>query len=173
VSAAVPKRPKRAKPRSVPDLQKQARGACGGQGVERGALTTGRAAHFCLVTSDTIGNWITAGRLLAQRTAGGQYRIRHDDLRAFMLAHGMRTDLLDCETGHSPTCHEFWSARLPDRPAWPSGMAGACVQCPVRRSGAVICHEVRPLLPGGTLHAPSCDDCLFHAVCSEFLHDEP
>ncbi|MBI5532425.1 MAG: excisionase family DNA-binding protein [Deltaproteobacteria bacterium] len=173
MSPTTTKRPKRPIRRSENPTQRQAGGAGRHSSPNAGALSTGRAARFCLVTAETIVNWISAGRLTAQRTAGGQYRIRHDDLRAFMLSHGMRTDLLDCETGHSPACHEFWSARLADRPGWPRGMAAACIECPVRRSGAVRCHEVRPLLPGGTLHAPSCEDCLFQAVCTEFLDDRP
>ena len=61
------------------------------------AYTTGQAARFCYVTSDTILNWIHAGSLMAQRTAGGQYRIRREDLIAFMREHGMRTDVLEAD----------------------------------------------------------------------------
>jgi excisionase family DNA binding protein len=128
------------------------------------ALTTGQAARHCLVSKETIANWIATGRLLAQRTAGGQYRIRTEDLRAFMVAHGMRTDLLDCETGHSPSCWEFWSARLPG--------VDPCGDCPVRRSGAAVCQEVRPLLPGGTLRAPSCADCVYFITRTELLDEQ-
>ena len=124
------------------------------------AVSSGRAARYCLVSSDTIANWIGAGRLPAQRTAGGQYRIRLSDLRAFMKAHEMRTDLLEEELGHTPVCWQFWSERgdrgQTDPPA-------TCVECPVYRGRAEVCHEVRPLLPGGTLRALSCADCDFLA----------
>ncbi len=127
------------------------------------ALTTGQAARHCLVSADTIANWISSGRLPAQRTAGGQYRIRPEDLRAFMRAHAMRTDLLDCETGHSPRCWEFWSARLGD--------ATTCADCPVRRSDAAVCQAVRPLLPGGTQRAPSCVYCVYLATRTELMDE--
>ncbi|MFH0903145.1 MAG: helix-turn-helix domain-containing protein [Pseudomonadota bacterium] len=133
------------------------------------ALSSGQAARYCLVSADTIVNWIAAARLPAQRTAGGQYRIRCEDLRAFMIAHGMRTELLDCDTGHSPSCWEFWAARLAGTRG--SATSASCGDCPVHRSGAAVCHEVRPLLPGGTQRAPSCADCVFLAAQNDLLCD--
>jgi excisionase family DNA binding protein len=110
-----------------------------------------------LVSADTIANWISAGRLPAQRTVGGQYRIRLSDLRSFMTAHGMSTELLDEELGRAPTCWRFWtSPGQSDPPA-------TCVECPVYRAQASVCHEIRPLLPGGTQRALSCADCDFLA----------
>jgi len=72
-----------------------------------------------------------------------------NDLRAFMAAHGMRTKGLDEDLGLSPLCWEFW----PDRggPGACLGSARSCAECPVYRSRAEVCHEVRPLLPGGTV----------------------
>ena len=61
------------------------------------AYSTGQAARYCFVTSDTILNWIHKGSLQAQRTAGGQYRIRREDLLRFMRVHGMSTELLERE----------------------------------------------------------------------------
>ena len=58
------------------------------------AVSTGEAARYCFVTSDTIVNWIKAGLIRAQRTAGGQYRILLRDLRDFMEERGMNTSLL-------------------------------------------------------------------------------
>ena len=123
------------------------------------ALTTGEAARHCLVSPDTIANWIANGHLPAQRTRGGQYRIWVDDLRTFMATHGMRTDLLDHDLGLSPTCWEFWSTY--DKTRGCPHAAPDCSACPVYRSHADVCHEVRPLLPGGTLRAPSCVDCIY------------
>ena len=59
------------------------------------AVSTGQAARYCFVTSDTIVNWIKAGHLAAQRTAGGQYRILIADLRSFMQSRGMSNRLMD------------------------------------------------------------------------------
>jgi excisionase family DNA binding protein len=126
------------------------------------AVTTGEAARYCLVTSDTIVNWISAGLLSAQRTAGGQYRIRIEDLRSFMLSRGMRTDLLEAEIEKAPTCWEFWSA-VSSHPASSEATTG-CTDCPVYRSRASVCYEVRPLLPGGTIRALECAECEYLAI---------
>ncbi len=153
-----PRRHKRARaPEAAGDPRSHSR-----RETPRVALTTGEAARHCLVTPDTIANWIASGHLPAQRTRGGQYRIRVEDLRAFMAAHGMRTDLLDEDLGLSPTCWEFW-ASLDQTGHCPQG-AQSCGDCPVHRSHADVCHEVRPLLPGGTLRAPACVDCIFFAT---------
>ncbi len=126
------------------------------------AVSCGEAARHCLVTADTISKWIAAGHLPAQRTRGGEYRIRVEDLRDFMVAHGMRMDLLDEELGLFPTCWEFWASL--DRTARTPAHGPNCDQCPVHRSRASVCHEVRPLLPGGTVRAPSCSDCIYFAT---------
>jgi excisionase family DNA binding protein len=126
-----------------------------GRRERRLAVSSGQAARYCLVSSDTIANWITAGRLPAQRTAGGQYRIRLSDLRAFMSEHGMSTDLLEDELGRVAACWQFWTPRGQSVPP------ATCVECPVYRARAWVCHEVRPLLPGGTQRALSCAECTF------------
>ena len=142
---------------ALPGASRSARGE-----APRLALTTGEASRHCLVTPDTIANWIASGHLPAQRTRGGQYRIWVEDLRSFMSAHGMRTDLLDRDMGLSPTCWEFWGSL--DQTQQCPHSATNCSECPVYRSHADVCHEVRPLLPGGTLRAPSCVDCIFFAT---------
>jgi excisionase family DNA binding protein len=153
------------------------------QDGDRLAITTGQAAKHCLVSSDTIANWIAAGRLAAQRTVGGQYRIRVADLRCFMRSHGMRTDLLDVETGHKPACWEFWAVWVSGRrdlegaaAGDPGGLVGGvcatCADCPVYRGRAAVCHELRPLLPGGTQRAQSCADCQFLSISDEHPIEE-
>jgi excisionase family DNA binding protein len=137
---------------------------------DRQALTTGQAAKHCLVSPDTIANWIAAGRLPAQRTVGGQYRIRLSDLRSFMRSHGMRTDLLDAETGHRATCWEFWATWISS--GLVHGVCATCADCPVFRGRAEVCHEVRPLLPGGTQRAQSCADCQYLAMFDEQTIEE-
>jgi len=128
----------------------------------RMAVSSGQAAQYCLVSPGTIVNWIAGGMLEAQRTVGGQFRIRVDDLRSFMSDHGMRTDQLDGDFGIHPNCWEFWAQLSTDAQHGPN-----CSDCPVHRSRASRCHEVRPLLPGGTLRAPSCGDCLFFSTVME------
>lgn len=134
------------------------------------ALTSGQAARYCLVSPDTIVHWIASGHLKSQRTAGGQHRIRVEDLREFMVERGMRTDELVAEMGFDPLCWEFWT--LLDGNARKPARHPDCTTCPVYRSQAAVCHEVRPLLPGGTLRAPACTDCIFFASVRDIHGDE-
>lgn len=117
------------------------------------------------MSADTIANWIAAGRLPAQRTAGGQYRIRVADLRRFMQDHDMRTDLLDGESGREQACWEFWSSASA-RGGGPDAPPATCLGCPVYLGRAEVCHEIRPHVAGGTLRALSCADCEFLATRS-------
>lgn len=112
------------------------------------ALSTGQAARYCYVTSYTIVNWIRTGKLLAQKTAGGQYRIRVGDLREFMRESDMRTDLLEEEQHIRPYCWEFHCQ--------PGEEIPVCENCLVCRSGAENCYELR-----GVIAASDClfDDC--------------
>ena len=114
------------------------------------AFSTGQAARYCYVTADTILNWINNGSLGAQRTVGGQHRIRLPDLLAFMKEHGMSTDLLASELDVRPFCWEFHCRGQADP---------RCIECLVHRSGALNCFELKGVLPaGGRLNA-RCDDC--------------
>ena len=118
------------------------------------ALTTGQAARCCFVTSDTMVNWIKAGLLRAQRTAGGQYRILLSDLRAFMCSRGMSTELLDDAPGDRLMCWEFHSgtgAGELDR--------SVCDSCLVNSLGVLNCFKLMGLRPGkGHLHE-RCEAC--------------
>jgi excisionase family DNA binding protein len=123
------------------------------------ALSSGQAARFCYVTSETIVNWIRADRLQAQRTAGGQYRISLADLRGFMLANGMSTALLDAEADVRPYCWEF---HCEVRSASASTGASACASCLVRRSGSLNCWSLHGLLPLTARHVDRCADCEYY-----------
>lgn len=123
---------------------------------QRKALSTGQAARFCFVTSDTIVNWIKGGRLLARRTAGGQFRILLPDLRAFMVDHGMETDLLDDARGD---CRHCWEG--PD-----AGRAGpingdSCESCLVFRARALRCFELRCAVSIDSEQLAECESCRF------------
>ena len=122
------------------------------------ALTTGQAARYCFVTSETILNWIRTGQLAAQRTAGGQYRIRVPDLRQFLVAHNMSTELLEEETGTEPYCWEYHRGLLEGG----EGMGALCVGCPVFRAGARACWELHELLPAGRRLIPDCGECEYY-----------
>lgn len=123
------------------------------------ALSTGQAARYCYVTSETIVNWIRANRLRAQRTAGGQFRILLADLRSFMVENGMSTGLLDAETGVRPTCWEF---RCEVTARYGSPAQEVCQDCLVRRSGTLNCWELHGLLPVTRRRFNACRDCDYH-----------
>jgi excisionase family DNA binding protein len=128
------------------------------------AFSTGRAARFCYVTPETILNWIRAGLLKAQRTAGGQYRIRIEDLRAFMVERGMETDQLDASQGLRSHC---WEARIQEvgQPRVP--LPEPCRDCLVRRSGTLNCWELAGLLPLTGRRAMRCAECEYYRTyCS-------
>jgi excisionase family DNA binding protein len=120
------------------------------------ALSTGQAARYCYVTSYTIVNWIQTRKLQAQKTAGGQYRIRVGDLREFMRANDMRTDLLEEEQGIRPYCWEF-HCRLGEE-------TSACEDCPVRRSGAENCYELRRAIPLSESLFEECTSCEYYKI---------
>jgi excisionase family DNA binding protein len=54
-----------------------------------GPLTTGDVATYCHVSHVTVFRWIKRGILKAYSTPGGHYRIRCDDLVAFLEHQGM------------------------------------------------------------------------------------
>lgn len=59
-------------------------------------LTTEEAALICGAHSRSVLRWVKAGRIRGYQTGGGRWRIRPDDLRAFMRDRGMRVpSLLD------------------------------------------------------------------------------
>ena len=51
-------------------------------------LSTGAVARACGVTPDGVLHWIHAGKLPAFRTPGGHFRVRREDLAAFLRASG-------------------------------------------------------------------------------------
>jgi excisionase family DNA binding protein len=124
--------------------------------TQLGALSTGQAARYCYVTSETILNWIRSGGLHAQRTAGGQFRIRLQDLRAFMAEAGMSTALLDEEKDIRPYCWEF-HCEISARYGRPS--REVCEGCLVHRSGTLNCWELHALLPLTARKNDRCSEC--------------
>ncbi len=122
------------------------------------ALTSGQAARFCYVTSDTIVNWIKAKCLPAQRTMGGQYRILVDDLRHFMYRHGMNTDLLNEEFEARTYC---WEALIQERKKH-EGVEDPCENCLVRQSMAFNCFVLRAAMPSRQWLCSNCKDCEYY-----------
>lgn len=122
------------------------------------ACTTGQAARVCFVTPETILNWIKGGRLKAYRTAGGQYRIRVEDLRAFMAESGMEPDLLDREVAFRPPCWAFHDA---ETARYGSAAASRCCECLVKRSETRNCWELHGLVPLTVRRMDRCETCAY------------
>ena len=123
------------------------------------AFSTGQAARFCYVTSETILNWIHGSRLKAQRTAGGQFRIRMEDLHEFMVQNGMDTALLDEEKDIQPYCWEY-HCQISARYGSPS--LEVCDGCLVHRSGTLRCWELHGLLPVTQRRFETCEECDYY-----------
>jgi excisionase family DNA binding protein len=123
------------------------------------ALSTGQAARFCYVTPESILNWIHSGRLRAQRTAGGQYRILVDDLRRFMVENGMDTTSLHEDQDARPYCWEFHGEAAAK---YGNPRLEVCEGCLVKRSGTLNCWELHGLLPVTGRRIESCDECDYH-----------
>jgi excisionase family DNA binding protein len=104
------------------------------------------------VSSATIVNWIKAGKLPAQRTAGGQYRIHRSDLRTFMSKTGMKTDALDRDM--RPFCWEAQSC----------GCEQACATCPIRLRSELDCFLSRARGETHPRCVASCAQCTYHAM---------
>ena len=102
---------------------------------DRSALTSGQAAEYCFVSVGTIQNWVNAGQLQSQRTAGGQFRILVDQLREFMLGNGMSVEMLDADFDLKPRafCWEFFS-NAPDH-----AREAVCSDCVVFKTRAKRC----------------------------------
>ena len=115
------------------------------------ALTTGQAAEYCFVTAETIANWIRSGLLRAQRTAGGQYRIRTKDLRAFMAAKGMSTAALDGDAADRVPC---WNFPFANR-----GPGVRCDECIVRYLKVLDCFKLMGMKSEGNWPARDCTEC--------------
>ena len=124
-------------------------------------LSTGKAAKYCLVTADTVKNWIQAGLLVAQRTAGGQYRVRIDDLRQFMIEREMSVEELDRDVQETPLeyCWEYYRKRERRHVRARS----SCDTCVVKRTLALICYELRKDVDHRRVHCRAdCSECGYY-----------
>ena len=59
-------------------------------------FTSGEVAQICGVSADTVSRWFDLGQIEGFRLgAGGDRRIPYDNLRAFMIGHGIPLDRLE------------------------------------------------------------------------------
>lgn len=131
-------------------------------------LTTGEAARMCSVTSDAVQKWIQKGRLTAQRTAGGHYRIARRDIEPFVTAPAQarwfRAPPEKCKP-QPLRCWEYLSVN--------GTVHEACRKCVVYRVRASWCFAVLGRAEG-TEHSrvfcraqTSCQECAYYQqVCS-------
>ena len=109
-------------------------------------LTTGQAAKLLDVSADAVLKWIKSGRIPAQRTAGGHYRLRRVDVERLRTSSGDRRFRF---------CWEFHSreGKLPEE----------CKECLVYVARAMRCYELaKPTRDEGhsKLYCKStCEEC--------------
>ncbi|MEW6074093.1 MAG: excisionase family DNA-binding protein [Planctomycetota bacterium] len=122
-------------------------------------LTTGQAAKYCSVTSDTVLKWIRRGRISGVRTAGGHYRVARREIEELMTPHRPVPDPAHPhQTGVPLRCWEYLSGR--------AGLREECERCTVYRVRAGRCFEVAEL--GEVVDhrhqfcRTSCQDCVYY-----------
>ena len=121
--------------------------------LSRLVLTTGQAARCCLVSADTVVNWIKAGKLTAQKTVGGQYRIRLEDLKEFMREQGL--DPVDSDPADArPMCWRFHA----DRGGASAGLF-SCDDCLVKHLGVRDCFKLMGMRPASGRTDHGCEGC--------------
>ncbi|MCP4582207.1 MAG: excisionase family DNA-binding protein [candidate division Zixibacteria bacterium] len=122
-------------------------------------VSTGQAAELCSVTADTVLKWIKSGRISANRTPGGHYRIRRETLIS-IIDDGNLPDQIENTIRPFQFCWEFYKKN--------GGSMEKCQECTVYRSRAMRCYEMIQL-PAESGHARmfckgSCDDCEYFRV---------
>jgi excisionase family DNA binding protein len=126
-------------------------------------FTTGAVARLCSVSPDTVQKWIKSGRIVAQRTAGGHYRVAPQDVEPFRTTSEITRWFAAPNRQCSPRplrCWEYLSE---------SGeVREDCRKCVVYRVGASWCFEVLGINDGAG-HArsfcrsrASCTDCAYY-----------
>lgn len=126
-------------------------------------LTTGGVAKLCSVRPDTVQKWIRKGRIPAQRTAGGHYRVALPDVEPFLTGltspRWYRAPPDQCRP-QPLRCWEYLSDNGTPREE--------CTKCVVYRVRAAWCFEV---LGTGVENShsrqfcrnqDSCQDCLYY-----------
>ena len=122
-------------------------------------VSTGQAARLCSVTPDTVLKWVKSGRLQANRTPGGHYRINRQTLLKIIESGALPTQ---SEVDNRPFqfCWEFYGKSC--------GPENNCYECIVYRSRAMRCYEAGQFpVESGHLKVfckDSCDNCEYYRV---------
>lgn len=127
--------------------------------IDKEFVSTGRAADLCSVTADTVLKWIKAGKIPANRTRGGHYRILRETLTGIAKSE---TLTVGSESSSRPFhfCWEYYEKN--------GDFSEKCRECIVYRSRAKRCYEIGKL-PTEAGHAHvfcqgSCNDCEYFRV---------
>ena len=127
--------------------------------AEKEYVSTGQAAELCSVTPDTVLKWIKSGKIPANRTPGGHYRISTGTLHSIIETESLEEE---SRAANRPFqfCWEYYDEG--------GGISDNCRKCIVFRSRASRCYEMIKL-PEESGHARvfcqgSCDDCEYFRV---------
>ncbi len=122
-------------------------------------ISTGKAAELCSVTPDTVLKWIKSGRIPANRTPGGHFRIHRQTLKS-IIESGALQGFESAENRLFQFCWEYYSTDGKPKED--------CYNCIAYRSRAMRCYEVSQL-PEEAGHAKvfcdnTCDNCEYFQV---------
>jgi len=125
----------------------------------KGFVSTGKAAQLCSVTPDTVLKWIKSGKIPANRTPGGHYRIHKETLVGIIESGSLHTHV-ETSIQSFKFCWEYYEKN--------GGFEQRCHECIVYRSRAVRCYEMIQL-PAESGHAKlhchgACYDCEYYRV---------
>ncbi|RPI19958.1 MAG: helix-turn-helix domain-containing protein [Acidobacteriales bacterium] len=120
-------------------------------------FTTGQAAELCGVTADTMLRWVKSGRLRAERTAGGHYRIPCNELVPLVRSQVERSGR-ERNASQPLYCWEYFSRQ--------GAVRQECHECIVYKSGAALCFRLLESVAAaghGKRHCrEACDQCAFY-----------
>jgi excisionase family DNA binding protein len=126
-------------------------------------LTTGQAARLCSVTPDAVLKWIKAGKIKANRTPGGHYRIHRKNLEPMI---GSKEDAEKRRPAPMKSFQYCWEFN-----AGGDEVSADCLDCIVFRARARRCYEMTELQsqigPGKHFCEESCDDCDYYKLVRE------
>jgi excisionase family DNA binding protein len=122
-------------------------------------VSTGQAAELCSVTADTVLKWIKSGRISANRTPGGHYRINRETLQHIIEQDESSNESVNNQRSFQ-FCWEFYRSS--------GGSTQECAKCIAYRSRAMRCYEMIKL-PAESGHARmfckgSCEECEYFRV---------
>ncbi len=122
-------------------------------------ISTGQAAQLCSVTPDTVLKWVKSGRISANRTAGGHYRISRSAILTYLESG-------EFQQAQTPRSHPFqfcWEYNSTQ-----GEVKDGCLTCIAYRSRALRCYEMRELPSdagyNGLYCKGTCTECEYYRI---------